>query len=119
SDPSGYVQMIGGPFVISDFPKKDLAVVRDGSGCEGDSHTITVVGAQAGVTYQLLHNGTPASHAVTATGADVVFSGVSEDGDYTVRASRNGCSVCINNSDRIGVAPTPPSVSPNTSRAHA
>jgi PKD repeat protein len=117
SDPSGYVQMIGGPFVISDFPNKDLAVVRDGSGCEGDTHTITVVGAQAGVTYQLLNNGTPASLAVTATGANVVFSGLTASGNYTVRASRNSCSVILAQSVRIGVVPQSQTFSPNTACA--
>ena len=50
---SGVVQMDGGPFVISALPNKDLDVVLTGSGCEGDPHTITVQGSEAGVGYQL------------------------------------------------------------------
>src|SRR5690554_2176066 len=114
---SGVVQMTGGPFVISALPDKDLDVVLTGSGCEGDSHTITVVGAQAGVTYQLFRDENAASLPSTSNGDDVVFSGVSEDGDYTVRASRIGCSVYLNQSVRIGVVPKPQSFSPNTACA--
>lgn len=113
----GLVPMNGAPFIISEFPNDNLSVVRSGSGCEGDTHTITVIGAQAGVTYQLLNNGTPASLAVTATGANVVFSGLTASGNYTVRASRNSCSVILAQSVRIGVVPQSQTFSPNTACA--
>ena len=48
---SGVVQMNGGPFVISALPNETLPVVLSGTGCEGDSHTVTVQGSEAGVSY--------------------------------------------------------------------
>ena len=114
---SGVVQMNGGPFVISALPNETLPVVLSGTGCEGDSHTVTVQGSEAGVSYQLFRGATAASLATTSTGGDLIFSGVTTAGDYTVRATRNGCTVTLDQDVRIGVVPAAQIFSPTTACA--
>src|SRR5690554_8001701 len=114
---SGVVQMTGGPFVISVLPDKTLPVVLSGSGCEGDPHTITVQGSEAGVGYQLFRGATPASLVTTSTGGDLTFSGVTIAGDYSVKARRNGCEIELNRKVRIGVVPKQLDFSPTTACA--
>src|SRR5690554_5668441 len=115
---SGVVQMTGGPFVISALPDETLPVVLSGSGCEGDSHTITVQGSEAGVSYQLFRGATAATLAITSTGGDLTFSGVTIAGDYTVRATRNTtCTVTLDQGVRIGVVPAAQTFSPSTACA--
>src|SRR5690554_5706254 len=115
---SGVVQMNGGPFVISALPNETLPVVLSGSGCEGASHTITVQGSEAGVSYQLFRGATAATLAITSTGGDLTFSGVTIAGDYTVRATRNTtCTVTLDQGVRIGVVPAAQTFSPSTACA--
>src|SRR5690554_2363563 len=115
---SGVVQMNGGPFVISALHNETLPVVLSGSGCEGASHTITVQGSEAGVSYQLFRGATAATLAITSTGGDLTFSGVTIAGDYTVRATRNTtCTVTLDQGVRIGVVPAAQTFSPSTACA--
>src|SRR5690554_4317895 len=115
---NGVVQMNGGPFVISALPNETLPVVLSGSGCEGASHTITVQGSEADVSYQLFRGATAATLAITSTGGDLTFSGVTIAGDYTVRATRNTtCTVTLDQGVRIGVVPAAQTFSPSTACA--
>lgn len=114
---NGIVQMNGGPFVISALPNETLPVVLSGTGCEGDPHTITVQGSEAGVSYQLFRGATAASLVTPSTGGDLIFSGVTTAGDYTVRATRNGCTVTLDQDVRIGVVPAAQTFSPSTACA--
>lgn len=113
---SGVVQMnmVGGPYVISPLPDKTLSVVLNGSGCEGSSHSITVENSEAGVTYRLFRGAAAASLATISTGGDLTFSGVTSAGDYTVRASRNACSVTLEQNVKIGVVPAAQTFTPSS-----
>ena len=114
---SGTVQMNGGPFVISDLPKEDLPVILTGSGCAGSTHSLTVQNSESDVTYQIFRGSNIASIARVGNGGDLVFSGLTVAGDYEVRASRNGCSVTLDDKNRIGTVPEDQTFSPITSCA--
>ncbi len=63
------------------------AVSGGGSGCAGDSYTITVSGSDSGVDYLLYTNGVFSSQTISGTGSPVSFLSQTATARYTVLAS--------------------------------
>jgi RHS repeat-associated protein len=102
-DFSASAQVIAGP--SPSYP----TLVGGGMICSNSSQTMTVTNSQAGVTYQLRHNGNLIGSAINGTGGTIAFAPVNTAGDYSVLATlvSNGCTTILTTTRTLTVNPSP------------
>ncbi|MCE2893589.1 MAG: DUF6443 domain-containing protein, partial [Flammeovirgaceae bacterium] len=61
----------------------------------GSGGNFYLSGSQSGVTYQLMVNGVASGSPVSGTGGQLTWSNLTTTGQYTVMATRSGCSNAI------------------------
>ncbi len=85
---------MNGSVTITPGIDKSITIQAPLTGCIGGSNTITLTGSQDGVTYTLYRRGT-AAPIQTQNGigsGKVTFTGISQEGEYYVRAFMAACS---------------------------
>ncbi|MBK7214008.1 MAG: PKD domain-containing protein [Bacteroidales bacterium] len=77
--------------------------------CEGSSTSVTLENSDIGITYQLYQDGTPFGSPQPGCDCPIVWSGITQTGNYMVIATNtsNGVSVPMNNSCNIVFYPNP------------
>jgi subtilisin-like proprotein convertase family protein len=92
------------PIVVNSaaFPTA-FNVTGGGSVCSsGTGLSVTLSGSQTGVNYQLKRNGANLNTPIAGTGNALVFSGLLQDGTYTIEGTNAlGCSSTMNGSASI------------------
>lgn len=106
ADNNGCTQTMNGTVTLSPAPDPTLNVaITSGSGCSGNSHTITVENSESDVDYSLYLGGTEVRSPRPGTGGDLDFTGVIWAGNYEVLAERNSCDVYLNQTVTIDKTP--------------
>lgn len=106
--------ILGVPVTISVYEiPVNFNVTGSGSFCEGDPVSVQLSGSQVGFNYNLYRDGVPTGDVIAGTGLTINFTGIVNNGSYTVIAENSGNSACdllMNGSAVIAINPLPTAI---------
>lgn len=99
------------PLTVVNIPDPDVTLAIDvnsnGRVCAGEEILVTVKNTEKDVLYELLNPRTQKIASFIGTGADQKFENLNkqEEGKYLIRATREGCSVYLDNAVKVNSLP--------------